>query len=98
MKEESEDQKILSLFADEKTKEKAFRLLIDKYQKDIYYAIRRIVYLHDDANDVTQNVFIKIWRYLDKFRGDSSLKTWTTKICVNESLTFIEKKKKLLNL
>ncbi|HHU46425.1 MAG TPA: sigma-70 family RNA polymerase sigma factor [Bacteroidales bacterium] len=98
MKEESEDQKILSLFADEKTKEKAFRLLIDKYQKDIYYAIRRIVYLHDDANDVTQNVFIKIWRYLDKFRGDSSLKTWITKICVNESLTFIEKKKKLLNL
>lgn len=98
MKKDSEDKKILSLFADDKTKEKAFQLLIDKYQKDIYYAIRRIVYLHDDANDVTQNVFIKIWRHIDKFRGDSSLKTWITRICVNESLTFIEKKKKLLNL
>lgn len=58
MKEESEDQKILSLFADEKTKEKAFRLLIDKYQKDIYYAIRRIVYLHDDANDKLRKMFL----------------------------------------
>jgi RNA polymerase sigma-70 factor (ECF subfamily) len=92
------DEKILSLFKEEKTKEKAFKLLIDKYQRDIYYAVRRIVYLHDDANDVTQNVFIKIWRHLDGFRGDSSLKTWLVRICVNESLSFIEKKKKLLNL
>ena len=58
----------------------------------------RIVFLHEDAKDVTQNVFIKIWRHLEGFRGDSSLKTWITRICINESLSFIEKKKKLLNL
>ena len=98
MKSAVSDESILELFAKENTKEKAFQLLMDKYQTDIYYGVRRIVGLHEDANDITQNVFIKIWRYLDKFRGDSSLKTWISKICVNEALTFIEKKKKLLNL
>ncbi|MDL2230908.1 sigma-70 family RNA polymerase sigma factor [Bacteroidales bacterium OttesenSCG-928-L19] len=93
-----DDQYILALFAKEKTKEQAFKLLMDKFQKDIYFTIRRIVVSHDDANDVTQNVLIKIWRYLDQFRGDSSLKTWITRICVNESLTFIERRKRMLNL
>ena len=95
---EASDEFILSLFANSKTKEQAFELLMKKYQRLVYYNARRIVSLHDDANDVAQNVFIKIWRNLDRFRGDSSLKTWITKICVNESLTFVEKKKKLLNL
>ena len=95
---EPTDEFILSLFANSKTKEQAFELLLKKYQRTIYYNARRIVTLHEDANDVTQNVCIKIWRHLDKFRGDSSLKTWITKICVNEALTYIEKKKKLLSL
>ena len=94
----ADDQYILALFSKEKTKEQAFKLLMDKYQEVIYFAIRRVVFSHEDANDITQNVLLKIWRYLDKFRGESSLKTWITKICVNESLTFIEKKKKMLNL
>lgn len=97
MKEISDDY-ILSLFRNEKTKEEAFNLLMQKFQREVYYAVRHIVHLHEDANDVTQNVFIKIWRHLDKFKGESSLKTWISKICVNESLTFIEKKKKMLNL
>jgi len=93
-----DDQYILALFSNDKTKEQAFKLLMDKYQEVIYYAIRRVVFSHEDTNDITQNVLLKIWRYLDKFRGEASLKTWITKICVNESLTFIEKKKKMLNL
>lgn len=92
------DEYILALFANSKTKEQAFELLLKKYQKTIYYNVRRIVTVHEDANDVTQNACIKIWRHLDKFRGESSLKTWITKISVNEALTFIEKKKKMLNL
>ncbi len=95
---EPSDEFILSLFANNKTKEQAFELLLKKYQRTIYYNARRIVTLHEDANDVTQNVCVKIWRHLEKFRGESSLKTWITKICVNEALSFIEKKKKLLNL
>lgn len=92
------DEFILSLFSNEKTKEKAFELLLKKYQKHIYYSARRITTVHEDADDVCQNVCIKIWRNLDKFRNESSLKTWISRICVNEALTFIEKKKRLLNL
>ena len=95
---EATDEFILSLFQNSKTREQAFVMLLKKYQRVIYYNARRIVTLHEDANDVTQNVCIKIWRNLDRFRGDSSLKTWITKICINEALSFIEKKKKLLNL
>ena len=92
------DEFILSLFSNEKTKEKAFELLLKKYQKHIYYNARRIVTIHEDADDVTQNVCIKIWKNLDRFRNESSLKTWISRICVNEALTYIEKKKKMLNL
>jgi RNA polymerase sigma-70 factor (ECF subfamily) len=92
------DELILQLFSDPNTRERAFNLLVKKYQRDVYQNIRRIVGLHDDANDVSQNVFIKIWRHLDNFRGESSLKTWILRICTNESLSFIEKKKKILNL
>lgn len=93
-----QDEQILELFKEEKTKEKAFRELMQKYQRDAYYAVRHYVFLPEDANDVVQNVFVKVWRYLDNFRGDSSLKTWITRICINESLSFLEKKKKMLNL
>jgi len=92
------DELILQLFAEEKTRNRAFEMLVKKYQRDVYKNVRRIVGLHDDANDVSQNVFIKIWRHLLSFRGESCLKTWILRICTNESLTFIEKKKKLLNL
>jgi len=92
------DELILQLFSDEKTRNRAFEMLVKKYQKEVYQNVRRMVGLHDDANDVSQNVFIKIWRHLESFRGESSLKTWILRICTNESLTFIEKKKKLLNL
>ena len=87
------DEFILQLFANENTRHRAFEMLVKKYQKDVYLNVRRMVGLHDDANDVSQNVFIKIWRHLDNFRGESSLKTWILKICTNESLTFIEKRK-----
>ena len=92
------DEYILQLFSNKKTKEEAFKLLLNKYQRFIYYNARRIVVSHEDANDVTQNVCLKIWRNLDNFRGDSALKTWISRICTNEARTFIEKKKKLLNL
>ena len=92
------DEYILQLFANKKTKEQAFKLLLNKYQRFIYYNARRIVVSHEDANDVTQNVCLKIWRNLENFRGESALKTWISRICTNEALTFIEKKKKLLNL
>ncbi|MCQ2286718.1 MAG: RNA polymerase sigma factor [Bacteroidales bacterium] len=95
---QSSDNDILTLFADPKTKEQAFKLLMQRYQQEIYYNIRRVVFSHEDAADVTQNVFIKIWRHLDSFRGDSSLKTWIQRICTNESLTFLRKRKEQFSL
>ncbi|MCQ2280038.1 MAG: RNA polymerase sigma factor [Bacteroidales bacterium] len=93
-----EDEQILALFKEEKTKEKAFKELMLKYQQTVYYTVRHYLYSHDDANDVTQNVFLKVWRYLENFRGESTIKTWITRISINESLSFIEKKKKTFNL
>ena len=57
-----------------------------------------MVYSHDDANDILQDVFIKAWLNIDKFRGDAKLSTWLYKIAINESITFINRSKAKLNL
>lgn len=87
------DELILSVFGDEHTRQKAFGWLLDKYQKKTYWHIRRIVVSHDDADDVCQNTFIKVWENLHQFRADSRLYTWLFRIATNESLTFLNKKK-----
>ncbi len=64
------------------------------YKKRLYWHIRNIVKSHDDADDVLQNTFIKIYRYIDKFKGDSKLYTWMYRIATNEALTFLSKQAK----
>ena len=59
------DKELLDQFRNENTRHYAFNLLVRKYQQKIYYLIRRMVIDHDDANDLTQNTFIKIWKGLD---------------------------------
>ena len=68
-------------------------MLMDKYSRYVYSYVRRFVYSHEDANDLTQDVFVKIWRFLGSFRGDSSLKTWMTRIIITTCLSFLKKKK-----
>ncbi len=94
MKEFPNDKEILNSFNDPDTKEQAFTTLIKKYQEKTYWHIRRMVVDHDDANDVMQNVFIKIWNHLGSFREQSQLFTWIYRIATNECLSFIEKQKK----
>ena len=53
--------------------------------------------MHEDANDVTQDVFLKVWKNMDTFKGDSTYGTWVHRIAVNESLNFLDKKKRTLN-
>jgi RNA polymerase sigma factor (sigma-70 family) len=89
-----DDKELLSLFRDAVTKEKGYTLLVKKYQEKIYWHIRRMVLDHDDANDVMQNVFIKVWKGLDQFREDARFYTWLYRIATNESLSFLEKEKK----
>lgn len=88
------DQQILEKIRSPFTREIGFRLLIETYQRRVYQVIRRMVLIHEDADDLTQNTFIKAHKYLDKFEGNSSLFTWLYRIGTNESLSFLEKKKK----
>ena len=89
-----EDKELLQLFRQPGTKEKAFTALIKKYQERLYWHIRRMVVDHDDANDVMQNMFIKVWNGLENFREDSQLYTWFYRIATNESLSILEQSKK----
>lgn len=89
-----DDKELLLQFADPSTKERAYTNIIKKYQEKLYWHIRRMVVEHEDANDVLQNMFIKVWRGLENFREDSQLYTWLYRIATNESLTFLEQQKK----
>ena len=91
---EVSDKKILELFGDESSRHYGFNLLVRKYQKRIYLHIRRMVIVHDDADDVVQEIFIKIWKGLAGFRTDSGLYTWIYRIATNEALAFLKKKKR----
>ena len=91
---EQADELLLMQFRTEGTREAGFTSIIKKYQEKLYWHIRRMVVDHDDTNDVLQNVFIKVWNGLGNFREDSRLYTWLYKIATNESLSFIEQKKK----
>ena len=91
---ERSDSELLLQFRNPVTKEKAYTSVIKIYQEKLYWHIRRLVVDHDDANDVLQNVFIRVWNALENFREDSQLYTWLYRIATNESLTFIENQKK----
>lgn len=91
----TDDDKILSLFRDESTRNTALSLLIDKYQQRLYWHIRKIVISHDDSDDVLQNTFIKIWKGLTNFKEESQLFTWMYRIATNEALTHLRQKQKL---
>ncbi|WP_316813189.1 RNA polymerase sigma factor [Pedobacter heparinus] len=92
-----EDSEILEKFSNIKTRDEAFNLLLTKYQQKIYWHIRRLVIDHDDADDLVQDTFIKVWKNLEKFRSDSQLYTWVYRIATNESITFLNKKKQRNN-
>ena len=94
MTEHLDDKELLMQFREAATKERSFTLILKKYQEKLYWHIRRIVVTHEDANDVLQNMFIKVWNALENFREDSQLYTWLYRIATNECLTFLEKEKK----
>lgn len=89
-----EDHAIILAFKVNATRETAYTNLVKKYQEKLYWHIRRMVVLHDDANDVLQNTFIKVWNGLGNFREDSQLFTWLYRIATNESLSFLAQQKR----
>ena len=80
------------------TQAKAFEVLINTYKERLYWHIRRIVLNHDDTDDVLKNTFIKNFRNIDKFKGDSKLYSWMYRIATNEALTFLKVKSKKLGV
>ncbi len=73
---------------------KGFRLVVEKYSSKLYWHIRRLVILHEDADDALQNTFINAWKGIENFRSESALYTWLYKIATNEALTLINKRKR----
>lgn len=76
----------------------AFSLIVENYDQRLYWHIRRMVQVHDDADDVLQECFIKVWKNLPSFRSDSSVYTWLYRIATNEALSFLKKRKRRRSL
>ena len=88
------DLELLKLINNPETREKGYRFLIEMYQRRVYGIIRKMVIIHEDADDITQQTFIKAFKNIDRFHSNSTLFTWIYRIAVNESLNFLEKKKR----
>jgi len=95
--QDSED-KFVNRLQDSATSQEAFRELISEYKERLYWHIRNIVKNHDDTDDILQNTFLKIYRNIDQFKGESKLYSWMYRIATNESLTFINKKSRRLQI
>lgn len=95
---EEREKILISKLQNEKTRREAFSELVGVFSERLYWQIRKLVLSHDDANDVLQNAFIKIWTNLENFRGESKLSTWLYKIAINESITFLNKQRQQYNV
>lgn len=89
-----EDKELLAELRKELTREIAFQKLVMKYQERVYGVIRRMLISHDETNDAMQETFIKAWRALDSFKGNSGLFTWLYRIAVNEALQALRRHKR----
>lgn len=93
-----EEQDFIKRLISKETKEAAFNELLQLYKERLYWHIRNIVKSHDDADDVLQNTFIKVYRSIHNFKGDSKLFSWMYRIATNESITHINKNSKRMQL
>lgn len=98
MSDKWNEEHIVELLRDSTQRQRAFTLLVDHFKESLYWQIRRMVFSHDDADDVLQNTFIKAWIGLDGFRGDSKLSTWLYRIANNETLNFLDRKRQTLSI
>ena len=89
-----EDHEILLKFQNPASRNLAFNQLVRKYQQKVYWHVRKMVIDHDDADDLTQDVFVKVWKHLENFRQDAQLFTWIYRIATNECLGFLQSKRR----
>lgn len=88
------DKFIIEKLRDAETRHYGFNMLLKEYQQRVYWHVRKMVIDHEDANDLTQDIFVKVWNNLDGFREEAKLFTWIYRIATNECLNFIDKKKR----
>ncbi len=93
-----EEENLLADLQSNRDIDKAFRKLVSLYKQRLYWHIRNMVKNHDDTNDVLQNVFVKVYKNIKKFKGDSKLYSWLYRIATNESITFLNQKAKTYNM
>jgi RNA polymerase sigma-70 factor (ECF subfamily) len=93
-----EEEVLIERMKDPVTREASYRILISTHKERLYWHIRKIVLNHEDADDVLQNTFIKVFRHIDGFNGDSKLYSWMYRIATNESISFLNKKAKHLHV
>ncbi|HHU25724.1 MAG TPA: sigma-70 family RNA polymerase sigma factor, partial [Bacteroidales bacterium] len=89
---------LINALRDPKTCRQAFATVVSEYSERLYWQIRKMVLVHEDVDDILQDTFIKAWTNIDNFRGDSKLSTWLYRIAINESITFLNKKRKQNNV
>lgn len=89
-----EDKELLAKIRHPDTRNYGFNLLVRAYQQRVYSIVRKMVIDHDDADDLTQETFIKVHKAIDNFREDAQLYTWIYRIATNECLTFLNKKRR----
>lgn len=86
------------MLASEETCRQGFAEMVQLYGEQLYWRIRRMVLVHDDADDVLQNTFLKAWTNIGEFQGRSKLSTWLCRIAINESLDFLRRQKLTANI
>ncbi len=90
------ESKIVELVKNRQNRKQGVSLLIDLYQEQLYWHIRKMIISHDDTKDVLQEVFLRVWKNIDRFKGDSKLSTWLYRIATNETLRFLDKNRRFL--
>lgn len=87
------EERVLALLQDDATRDEGFMELMRLYSEPLYWHIRRMVVVHEDAQDVLQEAFVNVHRYIEGFKGESSLKTWLYRVATNEALRHCTKRK-----
>ena len=91
--ESTSDQQLREMLQNSATVRRGFELMVRQYSEQLYWQVRRIVFIHDDANDVVQNALLKAWNSIETFKGESKVLTWLTRIAINEALDFVRRQK-----
>ncbi|MDR1161174.1 MAG: sigma-70 family RNA polymerase sigma factor [Tannerellaceae bacterium] len=92
------EDELVECLHDPASQREAFAQVVNMYSEKLYWQIRKMVLVHDDADDILQNTFLKAWTNIDYFRGDAKLSTWLYKITINECLTFLNKQRSMNNI